>query len=122
MTFGFDLAPTNGKLTKIISVFEETECSNEEAKVVLKTALKVRGRDAESRGSLAICSKAIDFPTNDSKLLALRVLEWIEALLAVGVNMIYLYELAIGPKLRRVIQKYVDQGKVSLEKVTKGSC
>lgn len=119
MTFSFDFPPAaSGRAPKVISIFEEAECSSSKAKIVLKTALKVKGRGQEgTKGSLAICIKALDFPTNDSRLLSLRVLEWIEALLAVGVNMIYLYDLAIGPRLRGVIQKYVDGGKVSMEKV-----
>ena len=62
-----------------------------------------------SRERFAVCVKSLLFPLEDK---IMKLVEWIELNLHLGVAKIIIYVLAISKKLRSVLEMYKEQGQV----------
>ena len=63
------------------------------------------GRPGEKKKQFGVCVKGMSFPTDD---LTLKIMEWIEVLKSLGVDTIFLYELAIHPNVKKLLNHYVE--------------
>lgn len=70
---------------------------------------------SDKRQKFAVCVKGLDFLYDD---LSVRLVEWIELLSILGADKIYFYDLQVHPNIRKVLDYYVDQGKVDVTKIT----
>lgn len=80
--------------------------------------LAVHGGDrapVTTRGEVAVCVKGLDFLHED---LSFRLVEWIELLLLLGAEHVYMYELQVHPNVRHVLQHYTDRGLVTVTPLT----
>ncbi|RWS21898.1 Glycosyltransferase-like protein, partial [Leptotrombidium deliense] len=78
-------------------------------------ALRVVNNQVQVKQDFAVCVKALDFLNID---LSVRLVEWIEAVIALGAKKIFLYELDIHPNIAKVINYYQNKGFVELTKTT----
>ena len=67
-----------------------------------------------SKKKFAVCVKGLDMPDD----LSVRLAEWIELLLAMGADKIFLYSYEVHPKLARLVEMYASEGKVDLRPIT----
>ena len=72
-------------------------------------------REGEKKKRFGVCVKGMSFPTDD---LTLKIMEWIEVLKSLGVDTIFLYDLAIHPNVKKLLKHYVE---VQLASIC-GSC
>ncbi|TRY68744.1 hypothetical protein TCAL_02493 [Tigriopus californicus] len=68
-------------------------------------------RHPDHQEALAVCVKGFDIPTDD---LSVRIVEWVEMLKVMGVNRLFLYNMAVHPNVQRVLDYYVRDGFVDL--------
>lgn len=62
-------------------------------------------REGEKKKKFGVCVKGMSFPTDD---LTLKIMEWVEVLKSLGVSTIFLYDLAIHPNVRKLLNHYVE--------------
>ena len=67
--------------------------------------------EGEEKKKFAVCVKGLDFPEDD---VSIRLVEWIELLVALGADKIYFYIFHVQPNMRRVLQHYTDLGLVDM--------
>lgn len=67
--------------------------------------------EGEEKKKFAVCVKGLDFPEDD---LSVRLVEWIELQVALGVEKIYFYIYYVQPNMMKVLQYYQDQGIVTV--------
>ena len=56
-------------------------------------------RENESKEKFAVCSKGLDFPSED---ISVNLIEWIEISRALGASKIFLYQLDVHPNISKV--------------------
>ena len=61
-------------------------------------------RENQQKEAFAVCSKGLDFPTED---ISLRLIEWIELSRALGAAKIFLYQLDLHPNIVKVRRENV---------------
>ena len=69
----------------------------------------------EGKKKFAVCVKGLDFPSDD---LSVKLVEWIEMLNLLGADKIFLYNLEVHPNVTKVLDYYVNEGKVDLTPLT----
>ncbi|KAK7084718.1 hypothetical protein SK128_023624 [Halocaridina rubra] len=74
-------------------------------------ALKIHQEYSEPKKSLAVCHKFVYNPARD---FSIRLVEWIEALRAWGVDHLTIYEAASHPNVKKVLTYYQTLGFLSL--------
>lgn len=60
-------------------------------------------REGEKKKKFGVCVKGLSFPTDD---LTLKIMEWIEVLKSLGVDKIFMYDLAIHPNVKKLLNYY----------------
>lgn len=75
-----------------------------------KNNLAVLYDKPDDKKKFAVCVKGLDFLDVD---LSLRLIEWIELLLILGVEKIYFYKLEVHPNVEAVLDYYEKIGKAS---------
>ena len=65
----------------------------------------------KTKKKFAVCVKGLDFPNTD---LSVRLVEWLELLSILGVDKIFLYNLAVHPNVTKVLSHYTARGLVDL--------
>lgn len=70
-----------------------------------------RTRYPKIKAEFAVCVKGFDLPLDD---LSARIVEWIEVLKIMGVDRVFLYNLAVHPNVQRVLEHYAMDGFVDL--------
>lgn len=65
------------------------------------------------RKPFAVCVKGLDFLYDD---LSARLVEWIELLSILGADKIFFYDLQVHPNIQKVLEYYVKQGRVEVQK------
>lgn len=63
----------------------------------------------------AVCVKGLDFLHED---LSVRLVEWLELLNLLGADKVFFYQLQVHPNITKVLNHYVDQGRVSVTPLT----
>jgi len=74
-----------------------------------------RLKEGEVKNKFAVCVKGLDFPEDD---LSVRIIEWIETLVSLGADKIFLYELEVHPNVSRVLRHYQEEGRVDLTPIS----
>lgn len=69
--------------------------------------------DIGKRKQFGVCVKHLDFMENQSLLIT----EWIEALLLVGVDKIFIYVIELHPNMMKTLSFYERKGKVKVEMI-----
>lgn len=69
---------------------------------------------SSNKKPFAVCVKQLDFLDDQSMVL----LEWIEILLLLGVDKIFVYVIEIQPNMMRTLKFYEEKGKVEVEMIT----
>ncbi len=64
-----------------------------------------------------MCVKGISF---SNPLMAPRIVEWIELLLILGAEKIFMHHYHIADEIMKVLQYYQDQGLLNLKQLTWG--
>ena len=72
--------------------------------------LKVIYNKLEPKKKFAVCVKGLDMPDD----LSVRLAEWIELVIAMGADKIFLYSYEVHPKVARLVEEYVKEGKIDL--------
>lgn len=68
----------------------------------------------ESKKKFAVCVKGLDMPDD----LSVRLAEWIELLIAMGADKIFLYSYEVHPKVAKLVEGYAREGKIDLRMIT----
>ena len=64
----------------------------------------------ESKKKFAVCVKGLDMPDD----LSVRLAEWIELVIAMGADKIFVYSYEVHPKVARLVEEYAREGKIDL--------
>ena len=72
--------------------------------------LKVIYNKLEPKKKFAVCVKGLDMPDD----LSVRLAEWIELVIAMGADKIFLYSYEVHPKVARLVEEYAKEGKIDL--------
>lgn len=77
----------------------------------------VYGKPPESAAKLpfAVCVKGLDFPYID---ISARLAEWLEIQRLLGAHKVYMYDIAIHPNVRKVLNFYQSEGFVEVRPIT----
>lgn len=67
------------------------------------------------KADFAVCVKGMNFVYDDRSV---RLVEWLELLFILGVNKVFLYELALHPNITKVINYYRNKKRVEIKKLT----
>ena len=76
--------------------------------------LKVIYNKPESKKKFAVCVKGLDMPDD----LSVRLAEWIELVMAMGADKIFLYSYEMHPKVASLVKGYAREGKIDLRIIT----
>ena len=68
----------------------------------------------DSKKNFAVCVKGLDMPDD----LSVRLAEWIELVIAMGADKIFLYSYEVHPKVGRLVEEYAREGKIDLRIIT----
>ena len=68
----------------------------------------------ELKKKFAVCVKGLDMPDD----LSVRLAEWIELLIAMGADKIFLYSYEVHPKVAKLVEDYAREGKIDLRPIT----
>ena len=70
----------------------------------------------EEKKDFAVCVKGLNLLQDND--LSAKLVQWIEVLSIMGVDKIFLYELALHPGIQKVLNYYVEKGVVDLTKTS----
>ena len=87
-----------------------TEGACDTASAHLKVIYNKPEGGSESKKKFAVCVKGLDMPDD----LSVRLAEWIELVIAMGADKIFLYSYEVHPKVARLVEEYVKEGKIDL--------
>jgi len=71
--------------------------------------------EGEGKKDFAVCVKGLDFPSDD---LSVRLAEWIETLVALGADTVFLYSLEVHPNITKVLEHYSEEGVVDVTPIS----
>ena len=83
------------RIPAVVSIVEE---SCERARNILRVIYNPL-RKNEAKEKFAVCSKGLDFPSED---ISVNLIEWIEISRALGASKIFLYQLDVHPNISKV--------------------
>ena len=69
----------------------------------------------DKKEDIAICVKALDFPTED---LSLRLVEWLDMTRVMGAAKVFFYDMQVPQKVRKILEVYQRKGLISVTPVT----
>ena len=87
-----------------------TEGACDTASAHLKVIYNKPEGGSESKKKFAVCVKGLDMPDD----LSVRLAEWIELVIAMGADKIFLYSYEVHPKVARLVEEYAREGKIDL--------
>ena len=70
--------------------------------------------EGEQKKKFAVCVKGLDMPDD----LSVRLAEWIELVIAMGADKIFLYSYEVHPKVASLVEEYSREGKIDLRIIT----
>ena len=73
-----------------------------------------RPEGTEPKKNFAVCVKGLDMPDD----LSLRLAEWIELVIAMGADKIFLYTYEVHPKVAELLEVFASEGKIDLRPIT----
>jgi hypothetical protein len=100
-------------MTKVPLAVSVVENRCDDATNLLKVIYSAANEVKKNR--FAVCVKGMYFPHED---LSARMIEWVELLTILGAEKIFLYEFHVHPNVTKVLQYYVEEGKVDLTPLT----
>ena len=97
--------------TPIVVSVAEGACGT--ATALLKVIYN-RPEGTEPKKNFAVCVKGLDMPDD----LSLRLAEWIELVIAMGADKIFLYTYEVHPKVAELLEVFASEGKIDLRPIT----
>lgn len=87
--------------------FVEKKCDKASNALKVQHAPPEMDTKEPPKGSIGVCISALAYWSTDRSY---HLLEWLELLRLLGVDKVYIYELALHPNMEKVIQHYADLG------------
>lgn len=75
--------------------------------------LKIINNQVAQKKPFAVCVKQLEFVDDET----MKIIEWIEILLIMGVDKIFIYVIKLHPNMMRALKYYESRGKIKIEMI-----